>query len=182
MFIIDWFPRNRLVALGTTLVTSCLTVEAALVANFPVGPGQNNNALRAAAAMTFCYMAFAQLFLDGTQYVYYAELFPTHLRAKGMTIGMAAISLMNVMWLQVAPTAFATIKWKFYLCFIIPAYLFAILCFFVYPNTKGLALEEIAALFGDETATTQDTAVVEVQENNDFKGSKIETSEEREKL
>jgi hypothetical protein len=39
--------------------------------------------------------------------VYFAELFPTHLRAKGMTIGMAAISLMNVMWLQVAPTAFA---------------------------------------------------------------------------
>ena len=56
MWIIDWFPRNRLVALGTALVTSCLTVEAALVANFPVGPGQNDNALRAAAAMTFCYI------------------------------------------------------------------------------------------------------------------------------
>ena len=56
MWIIDWFPRNRLVALGTTLVTSCLTVEAALVANFPVGPGQNDAALRAAAAMTFCYI------------------------------------------------------------------------------------------------------------------------------
>lgn len=65
MFIIDFFPRNKLVALGATLVTSCLTVEAALVANFPVGPGQNNNALRAAVAMTFCYISFAQLFLDG---------------------------------------------------------------------------------------------------------------------
>jgi hypothetical protein len=153
MFIIDLFPRNVLVAFGTAMVTSCLTVEAALVANFPVGPDQNNTALRAAAAMTFCYIAFAQLFLDGTQYVYFAELFPNHLRAKGMTIGMASISLMNVMWLQVAPTAFEKITWKFYLCFIIPAYLFSIVCFFYYPNTKGLALEEIAALFGDEVGS-----------------------------
>ncbi|KAF1828918.1 MFS general substrate transporter [Decorospora gaudefroyi] len=97
MFIIDLFPRNVLVAFGTALVTSCLTVEAALVANFPPGPDQNNAALRAAVAMTFCYIAFAQLFLDGTQYVYYAELFPNYLRAKGMTTGMASISLMNVM-------------------------------------------------------------------------------------
>lgn len=153
MFIIDLFPRNVLVAFGTAMVTSCLTVESALVANFPVGPDQNNAALRAAAAMTFCYIAFAQLFLDGTQYVYFAELFPNHLRAKGMTIGMASISLMNVMWLQVAPTAFEKITWKFYLCFIIPAYLFSIVCFFFYPNTKGLALEEIAAIFGDEVGS-----------------------------
>jgi hypothetical protein len=83
MFIIDLFPRNVLVAFGTAMVTSCLAVEAALVANFPVGPGQNDDALRAAVAMTFCYIAFAQLFLDGTQYVYFAELFPNHLRAKG---------------------------------------------------------------------------------------------------
>lgn len=56
MFIIDLFPRNRLVAMGGFLVTSCLTIEAALVANFPVGPEQNNPALRAAAAMTFLYI------------------------------------------------------------------------------------------------------------------------------
>ncbi|KFY14232.1 hypothetical protein V492_02761 [Pseudogymnoascus sp. VKM F-4246] len=150
IWIIDHFARNRLVGFGTAVVTTCLVVEAALVANFPVGPNQNNNALRAAAAMTYLYVAFAQLFLDGTQYVYFAELFPAHLRNKGMTIGMATISLMNIMWLQSAPSAFKNIGWKFYLCFIIPAYTFAIICWVFYPNTKGLALEEIAAIFGDE--------------------------------
>lgn len=62
IFIIDLFPRNKLIALGTCLVTCCLIVEAALVANFPVGPGQNNNALRAAVAMTFCYMVLVPFF------------------------------------------------------------------------------------------------------------------------
>lgn len=70
-----------------------------------------------------------------------------------MTLGMAAISLMNVMWLQAAPTAFKNVGWKFYLAFIIPAYLFAAVAWFFYPNTKGLALEEIAAIFGDEIRT-----------------------------
>jgi hypothetical protein len=56
MFIIDFFPRNKLVGFGTAIVTTCLVVEAALVANYSVGPDQNDSALRAAAAMTFCYM------------------------------------------------------------------------------------------------------------------------------
>jgi hypothetical protein len=87
-----------------------------------------------------------------------------------MTIGMAAIALMNVVWLEAAPSAFADISWKFYLCFIIPAYLFAIICWFFYPNTKGLALEEIALLFGDEVQTTYDVSGTEnstVEETHD---------------
>lgn len=182
IFIIDRFPRNRLVFFGSVCVTTCLVVEAALVANYPVGPNQNNGALKAAVAMTFLYIAFAQLFLDGTQYVYYAEMFPQHLRAKGMTLGMGAISLMNVMWLQVAPTAFEKISWKFYLCFIIPAYLFAIVCLFFYPNTKGLALEEIAALFGDEVQAEVYQVAQEVHIVDHEKGSDVLTDQEHREM
>lgn len=56
IWIIDHFARNRLVGFGTAAVTTCMVVEAALVANFPVGPNQNNNALKAAAAMTYLYI------------------------------------------------------------------------------------------------------------------------------
>lgn len=61
IFLIELLPRNKIVALGTTLVTTCLVVEAALVANYPVMPGQNQAALRAAVAMTFCYMVSLSL-------------------------------------------------------------------------------------------------------------------------
>jgi hypothetical protein len=50
---------------------------------------------------------FAEFLLDGTQYIYFSEVWPNHLRAKGMTIAMATIALVNIMWLQAAPTAFA---------------------------------------------------------------------------
>jgi hypothetical protein len=56
IFVIDLLPRPKLVALGMFCTISCLVVEAALVASFPVGPGENQSALKAAAAMTFCYI------------------------------------------------------------------------------------------------------------------------------
>ena len=44
----------------------------------------------------------------------------------------------------------SNIGWKFYLCFIIPGVVTAIGIFLYFPDTKGLALEEVAALFGDQ--------------------------------
>lgn len=47
----------------------------------------------------------------------------------------------------------STIGWKFYLCFIIPGILSAILIGLVFPDTWGLPLEEVAALFGVSPCT-----------------------------
>lgn len=40
------------------------------------------------------------------------------------------------------------IGWKFYLCFIFPALAMALYILFYAPDTNGVPLEEIAALFG----------------------------------
>ena len=48
-----------------------------------------------------------------------------------------------------APTAFEKIGWKFYLCFIIPGTIGAVAMWIWFPDTNGLPLEEVAALFGD---------------------------------
>lgn len=88
--------------------------------------------------------------LEGVQFVYLGEIFPTHLRAKGIGLGIAALCAINIVWLQVAPTAFLHIGWKFYLCFIIPGTIMAVIILFFWPDTRRMPLEEIAALFGDE--------------------------------
>lgn len=63
---------------------------------------------------------------------------------------MATISFTNIIWLQAAPTAFITIGWRFYLVFIIPGTIGGLIIWFYFPNTNGLPLEEVAAIFGDE--------------------------------
>jgi aspartate oxidase len=53
--------------------------------------------------------------VDVAGYVFFAEVYPNHLRAKGLALSGASIALANLIYLQAAPTAFATIGWKFYL-------------------------------------------------------------------
>lgn len=118
VLFVDRFPRPKYIAFGVFGCMATLIIEAALVANFV--PSTNTSALQAAVAMFFVFQVFYGLCLDGTQFSYLGEIFPTHLRAKGVCLGVAMISLMNIMWLQAAPVAFVHVGWKFYLAFIIP--------------------------------------------------------------
>lgn len=94
IFVIDLFPRPRLIGVGLLLCMACLVVEAALVSSFASGADlthPNPSALRAAVAMIFVYVVWYEIALDGPQFAYLGELFPTHLRAKGMNLGVAMI-------------------------------------------------------------------------------------------
>jgi hypothetical protein len=54
------------------------------------------------------------------------------------------------MWLQVAPVAFKSIGWKFYMVFISCAVVMAAIMYLTYPDTLNKPLEEVAKLFGDD--------------------------------
>lgn len=57
--------------------------------------------------MLFLFVFIYEFALDSAQFVYLGELFPTHIRAKGVSLGCGTLALMNVIWLSAAPTAFA---------------------------------------------------------------------------
>ncbi|RVX66729.1 hypothetical protein B0A52_08922 [Exophiala mesophila] len=158
-FVIDRFPRNKLLATGVAGCALSLLVEAVLVALYATTPSAianpNQSGLQAAVASMYIYVCFYELCLGGVQFAYLGELFPTHIRAKGMVIGIANICVMNIMWLQAAPTAFDTIGWRFFLCFVIPGIISATLMWIFFPDTLGVPLEEIARIFGDHQELTE---------------------------
>jgi len=41
----------------------------------------------------------SDLLAAGTQFSFLGEIFPRHLRAKGVCLGVAMISFMNIIWL-----------------------------------------------------------------------------------
>lgn len=88
--------------------------------------------------------------MNNVQLSYLGEIFPFHLRAKGISLGISGICLLNIIWLQAAPTALKNIGWKYYLCFIIPSALASLVVLKWFPDTRGLSLEECARVFGDE--------------------------------
>jgi hypothetical protein len=63
---------------------------------------------------TYSYGAF----IDVNQYTVATEIFPSHLRSQGSSYSLAAFFLTDVLWVDLAATAQATIGWKYYLVFL----------------------------------------------------------------
>ncbi|OAL34542.1 hypothetical protein AYO20_06172 [Fonsecaea nubica] len=149
--IIDRVGRRLLMLGGIFGCCLCLIIEAAIVAKFasPVPATPNLPALRAGVAMLYLFLLCYGCGVDVGGVVFYSEVFPNHIRARGVAMAICVTSLADLIYLQVAATAFANIGWKFFLVFIIISGLGGIVAFFVIPETKGLPLEEISVIFGD---------------------------------
>lgn len=98
--------------------------------------------------------------VDATTYVYCSEIFPSHIRARGVAFSLAVLFITALVYLEAAPTAFARIGWKYYVVFLVITFVNIIIVWRLFPETKGLSLEEIGELFGDDVAVqlTQLTA------------------------
>lgn len=90
--------------------------------------------------------------IDANTYVYCSEIFPTHIRSRGLAFSLAVLFLSTIAYLEAAPTAFAQIGWKYYLLFIVLTAINIPLIWYFCPETKRLSLEEIGEKFGDEVA------------------------------
>jgi hypothetical protein len=65
--------------------------------------------------MFYLFLAVYSMGVDVAGVVFYSELFPNHIRAKGVCLSMATIALTDLVYLQATTTAFANIGWRFYL-------------------------------------------------------------------
>ena len=133
---------------GALVVSINMSIETALTSRYL---GTDNKAgLSAAAAFLFIFQFIFNLFCEGPSQYYTSEIFPTHLRAKGMTINVVTFCLIDILWLELAPTAFGHIGWKYYLVFCVLGFFGSIIIFTTFPDTLRKPLEEVARLFGDE--------------------------------
>lgn len=126
---------------------ACFT---ALVAEF--APTSNKVGQGFAVFFLFAFVTFYGSCVDAVSWIYCSEIFPTHARARGFSLSVAGFLGTAIVFTQPAPTAFAHIGWKYYLIFIIISFVFAPIFWYFSPETKGISLEKIGALFGDEVA------------------------------
>lgn len=69
--------------------------------------------------------------------------------------------IINIVFNQVSPIAFSEVGYKYYSLFICTNLVGAIVVFFIFPETKGKSLEEIAQIFGDEVIVAELTKTQE---------------------
>ncbi len=115
--MVDRVGRRRLLLTGLSGCVGSLIVEALMVALYATN-STNKAGLRTGVAGFFVFIAFYALSVDIVVYLVVSELWPNHLRAKGGAWAFCFGAITNLILLQSAPTAFATIGWKYFLvCF-----------------------------------------------------------------
>jgi hypothetical protein len=100
-----------LTGFGGCIVSLCIV--AAMVAEFQ---GTTNQAgLGVGVAALFIFLVFFAMGVDAPTYVYMGEIFPSHMRSKGISFAIAIYALIAIVYLQVTPAAIAHIGWKYFL-------------------------------------------------------------------
>lgn len=106
-FTIDLLPRNRYMPIGLTGCLFCLTLQAGLIAQYLHADPPNVAALKAATFAVFFFSVWFGIFCDGPMFLYLTEIYPNHLRSKGVNLGLATHAAANVLWTTPAATGFA---------------------------------------------------------------------------
>jgi len=138
--------RRKLFLWALICVFVCLIAITTGSAVFAINPS-NKSAGYAVVAFIYLFSPAYNLGLNGNLGLYITEILPYNLRLRGMavfqfwTLGFIALSTFAI------PVGLENMAWKFYTIFIGWVVVEFAVVWWLYPETKGPSLEEIAVIF-----------------------------------
>ncbi|KAF2175993.1 general substrate transporter [Zopfia rhizophila CBS 207.26] len=148
LYYVDTWGRKK--TLWITGIIMALDMGLVMGLSGGYGDSSNHVAKGFTIAFIFCFSIIYSLGYNSIHYICVPEIMTMAIRAKGSSISVISNVLINIVFNQVSPIAFANIGYKYYSLFICTNLLGAVVVFFMFPETKGKTLEEIAHIFGDE--------------------------------
>src|ERR1700742_4790283 len=115
---------------------------------------QNKAAGNAVIAFIFLFYGFYDIAFTPLIVSYTVEILPYAIRAKGFNVFNFVISLSLIFNQYVNPVALAAIGWKYYIVYVVWILFEFVYCYLFVIETKNRTLEETAALFDGEEATS----------------------------
>ncbi|KAL2677293.1 hypothetical protein Neosp_011062 [[Neocosmospora] mangrovei] len=165
--LVDRVGRVKLLVGGGFLCSVMLVVEAVLQ-KYYLG-SDNTSGTNAAVAFYFLFIFVYGCTVDCAAYIYISEIWPTHLRSYGNTLGIVTFFSCAIAYTSPATLAMENIGWKYYFVMVSVCCASSIAMIFVCPETAKLTLEEINAKFGEPIATV--VPVVGVEHEKDLNES-----------
>jgi MFS family permease len=140
MSLIDKLGRRTLLLIGSVGMTLCLAGVAAIF--------YTNTHLNALVWLLVAYIFFFAISQGAVIWVYIAEVFPNRVRAKGQSLGSSSHWIMNAIIsfsFPVLAKSSGGLPFAFFSCMMALQF-FVVL--FLYPETKGITLEQLQHRLG----------------------------------
>ncbi|CRG88431.1 Sugar transporter STL1 [Talaromyces islandicus] len=107
----------------------------------------NHGALIVAVICLFSFNMFYPFGFLGLTFLYSTEVAPPHLRAKISGVSNCFTWLFNFVVVEVTPTGFQTINYRYYIIWAVINFAVVITVYFLFPETNGRSLEEMDEIF-----------------------------------
>lgn len=131
---------------------------------------------RAVVAFIFIYYFFYNIAWSPLLLAYPVEIFPYSLRGKGVSVSLSCTFIGLIIGQFVNPVAMTAIGWKYYIVFCcILGVLFWVI-YFLFPETKGRTLEQIAEVFDgvSHKAGTNEVGLKDFDESGKMEQVRVE--------
>ncbi|KIX02609.1 uncharacterized protein Z518_08551 [Rhinocladiella mackenziei CBS 650.93] len=163
IFTVDKIGRRTMFLIGFPGLAVCLLLEGILQWKY-LGT-DNKGGLAACLVFIYIYIVIFQC-VDGPSFIWMAEIFPTTIRARGISLGFFSYFVGAITYTTPSALAFKNIKYRMYFLYMGLCIISTIIVYFYVPETKQIPVEEIGALFGDEVVvhlTADGHGIVEEQ-------------------
>ncbi|KAL4977901.1 MFS transporter [Aspergillus desertorum] len=155
----NYLPRRTQLLAGfgsMCALFSCWTAASAVFNSSTDAEGKNgnNSAATAVVALIFIYYAFYNLMMP-LQYLYVSEVFPFLQRSKGIAIMQLSNKGGTGFNQFVNPIGLEDLGWRYYLVYVVILATETAVIWLVYPETKGVSLEEVAVVVEGERARVE---------------------------
>ncbi len=142
MALIDKLGRKTLLLIGSAGMVGCLSGVAAVFLT--------NSHQRDLLWLLIAYIGFFAISQGAVIWVYIGEVFPNQVRAKGQSLGSSAHWIMNALISLTFPLLAASSHGYPFVFFAAMTVIQFIVVLFVYPETKGITLEQMQHKLGIE--------------------------------
>ncbi|KAH6879915.1 hexose transporter [Coprinopsis sp. MPI-PUGE-AT-0042] len=147
------FPRRKAYLIGTSSLLVVFTAWTIASARYNITGDKSSSA--AVIAMIFLYSPCYNIAYNALTYTYLVEVFPFHSRAKGIAIFQTFSRCAGFFNQFVNPIGLKNAGWKFYISYCVFLAFEVVFVFFMFPETHGKTLEELAFLFEKDEVQKQ---------------------------